>query len=352
MDNIDYTPRPGSSSVAPQHSADNPFGHLFNLAHPRLGAEAIFATDEWFAPCGRMLKAEPPVFVPDKFDDHGKWMDGWETRRRRVEGYDYSIVRLGRPGFIRGVDIDTTHFTGNYPPAASLDACYLANGGPDESTEWAEILPSSSLTGDSHHFHAVAADRAFSHVRLNIFPDGGVARLRIYGEPQCDWENRDPSALVDLLALENGGRAITCNDQHYGSIRNLNLPGPAINMGDGWETRRRRKPGNDWAILALGHQGVIKTIEVDTSHFKGNYPDRCSVNGAYVSGGTDESLITQSMFWRELLPPQKLGMDALHRFESEVQDIGSITHVRLNIIPDGGVSRLRLYGHAVLDESR
>ena len=332
-----------------QDSNDNPFSHLINLAHPRLGAKAVFTTDEWFAPCERMLQPEPAVFIPDKFDDNGKWMDGWETRRKRGEGFDHAIVRLGRPGFIRGVDIDTTHFTGNYPPAASLDACYVVAGDPDEAAEWVEILPSVSLRGDSHAFHAIADEGLFSHIRLNIYPDGGVARLRVYGEPQCDWDSRDPSELVDLLALENGGRAITCNDQHFGTILNLNMPGRGINMCDGWETRRRREPGNDWAILAVGHPGVIKAIEVDTAHFKGNYPDQCSVQAAYVRGGTDESLVTQSMFWRELLPPQKLEMDAVHRFETELQDIGPITHVRLNIIPDGGVSRLRLFGNIVRD---
>ena len=333
--------------MATQDTNDNPFSHLINLAHPRLGAEAVFTTDEWFAACERMLKAEPPVFIPDKFDENGKWMDGWETRRKRGEGYDYAVVRLGRPGIVHGVDIDTTHFTGNYPPAASMDGCHCPEGDPDDSTEWREILPSVSLNGDSHHYHGIDDHGLLTHVRLNIYPDGGVARLKVYGEPQCDWESRNPAEIIDLLALENGGRAVTCNDQHFGTILNLNMPGRGINMGDGWETRRRREPGNDWAILALGHPGKITAIEVDTAHFKGNYPDRCSIQAAYVRGGTDDSLVTQSMFWRELLPPQKLEMDAIHRFEAEVEDIGAITHVRLNIIPDGGVSRLRLFGNIV-----
>lgn len=333
--------------MASEESSDNPFTRFINLAHPRLGAKSVFVTDEWFAACNRMLQAEAPAFIADKFDDNGKWMDGWETRRKRGEGYDYAIVRLGRPGVVRGVDIDTTHFTGNYPPAASMDACYCADGDPDESAEWLEILRSVSLQGNSHHFHAISDGTTFSHVRLNIYPDGGVARLRIYGEPQCDWASLDPGETVDLLAIENGGRAITCNDQHFGTILNLNMPGRGINMGDGWETRRRREPGNDWAILALGHCGRISAIEVDTAHFKGNYPDRCSIQAAYVRGGTDDSLVTQSMFWRDLLPAQKLQMDAIHRFQEEVLDVGAVTHVRLNIIPDGGVSRLRLFGNIV-----
>ncbi len=322
----------------------NPFSQWTNLAEPRLGAEVLFATDEWFASKDRMLQAAPALFIDDKYDDHGKWMDGWETRRKRDEGFDYCIVRLGKSGRIRGVDIDTSHFTGNYPPAASLDGCYSHDTDPNEKTEWIEILPSVSLEGDAHHFHEIVSPKAFSHVRLNIYPDGGVARLRVYGEPRCDWDKRDADDIVDLLAVENGGRAIICNNQHYGTIQNLNMPGRGINMGDGWETRRRREPGNDWAILALGHRGFISSVEIDTAHFKGNYPDQCSLQAANINGGTHDSLVTQSMFWQTLLPPQKMQMDAVHRYDTEIQDMGAISHVRFNIIPDGGVSRLRLFG--------
>lgn len=326
-------------------SHDNPFAQRWvNLAEPRLGARAVAVSDEFFAPSERLLHSEPALFIPDKYDDHGKWMDGWETRRRRNGGHDWCVVRLGRPGVIRGVDIDTSHFTGNYPPAASLQACRCDGGDPTGDADWIEILPAVSLTGDQHHFHAIDDSRVFSHLKLNIYPDGGIARLRIYGEPQCDWDRIGRDELVDLLALEYGGRAIACNDQHFGSMLNLNLPGRGINMGDGWETRRRRDPGNDWVILALGHAGEIRAVAVDTAHFKGNYPDRCSIQGALVEAGTDQSLITQSMFWPELLSPQPLSMDTIHRFEAELQAIGPISHVRVNIFPDGGLSRVRLFG--------
>ncbi|MGB1257859.1 MAG: allantoicase [Thiolinea sp.] len=323
---------------------DHPYTKWVNLADPRLGAEAIYATDDFFADKNRMLKAEPAVFIEGKYDENGKWMDGWESRRKRGEGYDYCIVRLGRAGRIQGVDLDTSHFTGNYAPAASLEGCLLESGDPDENTQWTEILPAVTLQGDSHHYRDIASEGVYSHLRVNIYPDGGLARLRVYGTPQCDWESRDPNEVIDLLALENGGRAITCNDQHFGTILNLNMPGRGVNMGDGWETRRRREPGNDWAILALGHAGTIESIEIDTAHFKGNFPDQCSIQAAFVDGGTDESLVTQSMFWQELLPPQKMQMDAIHNFAAELNNIGPITHIRLNIIPDGGVSRLRLFG--------
>ena len=316
-----------------------------NLAHPRLGAKPVFATDEFFAPAERMLAPAPAVFIPGKFDDHGKWMDGWESRRKRIEGYDHCIVRLGKPGVIRGVDIDTSHFKGNHPPAASLDGCYCDDDLPGDDAEWTTILDSVGLEQDSHHLHDIVADGVYSHVRLNIYPDGGVARLRVYGIPQCDWDQRDPGELVDLAALENGGRAIACSDQAFGSsMLSLGLPGRGVDMGDGWETRRRRVPGNEWVILELGHAGTIRAVELDTAHYKGNFPDRASIQAGYLRGGTEESAVTQSMFWRTLLPEQKLEMDAVCRFEDELEDLGPVTHVRVNIIPDGGLSRVRLYG--------
>ena len=315
-----------------------------NLASAKAGAEALFATDDFFADKSRMLNDDDAVFIEGKYDDNGKWMDGWESRRKRVAGYDYCIVKLAHAGVIHGVDFDTSHFTGNFPPAASLEACYCASGSPDESIEWTEIVPSVNLQGDSHHLHEINSKQVFSHLRLNIYPDGGIARLRVYGQVHCDWSQRDSNATYDLLALENGGRAVAWNDAHFGHPRNLVGPGRGVNMGDGWETARRRVPGNDWCILQLGHVGSIESIIVDTSHFKGNYPDRFSIQAAHVSGGTDESIITQSMFWPYLIEEQPLSMDNIHQFSAEINAIGAISHVKLNIIPDGGVSRLRLMG--------
>ena len=313
-----------------------------NLADARRGALALHATDEFFAPKERMLNHEPPVFVPGKFDENGKWMYGWETRRKRGDGFDHCIVKLAYPGVLHGVDIDTSHFTGNFPPAASIDAC--ATSGPLDQAQWTQIVPAYNLRGNSHHYIALPGGATWTHLRINIYPDGGIARLRVYGEPVRDWSGVDRSSLLDLLALENGGRSIACNDQHYGTPWNIIAPGRGVDMGDGWETRRRREPGNDWAILALGRRGRAQRIEIDTAHFKGNYPDRCSVQAADVSVGSDQSLITQAMFWRVLLPEQALEADRVHVFERELVDLGPITHVRLNIIPDGGVSRLRLFG--------
>jgi len=316
-----------------------------DLANPRIGAQALYASDDFFAEVSRMLNPEPAQFVPGKYDDHGKWMDGWETRRKRTTGHDWCFVKLGRQGTIRGFDVDTSHFTGNYAPAVSIDATVSDTDDVAalKDARWTEILPSTSLSGNHHHLLPATSEAAWTHLRVNIYPDGGIARLRVYGQPVGVFDGAG-DALVDLVALENGGRPVAWNDAHFGSAANLILPGRGINMGDGWETRRRREPGSDWCILQLGAAGTIEKIDVDTAHFKGNYPDRCSIQAAAVSGGTDQSLITQSMFWPVLLPEQKLSMDAVHTFAAEITKLGPVTHVRLNIIPDGGVSRLRLWG--------
>ncbi|MEM8815091.1 MAG: allantoicase [Pseudomonadota bacterium] len=319
-------------------SGKDPFKSWIALEQPRLGTRVVYANDEFFAAKERLIEPAAPVFIADKYDDHGKWMDGWESRRKRGPGHDYCVVRLGVPGRLRGVDIDTSHFTGNYPPEASLEACFS----PDEVPEadWVEVLPKTSLEGDRHHWHAIEHYPVVTHVRLNIYPDGGVARLRLYGEviPEFD----DPADIVDLFALRNGGRALAASDEHFGSMHNLNLPGRGVNMGDGWETARRRGPGNDWVVLALGARGTVRRAEIDTAHFKGNYPDSASIEAALFGPG--ETIEHDSERWEPLLPRVKLAMDQQHYFEDELLDTGPISHARLSIYPDGGVSRLRLFG--------
>ncbi|WP_418646965.1 allantoicase [Thauera butanivorans] len=317
-----------------------------DLANPRLGAKAIAVSDDFFAEVSRMLNPEPAQFVPGKFDTNGKWMDGWESRRKRVAGHDWAIVRLGVKGLIRGFDIDTSHFTGNYPPAVSIEACVAESDDAEtlKAADWTEILPATPCGPNSHHIVECASTQAWTHLRVNMYPDGGIARLRVYGRPVGSLAAA-AGELVDLVAMENGGRAVSWNDASFGSsAAALLLPGRGMNMGDGWETRRRREPGNDWCVLELGAPGTVEKIEVDTAFFKGNYPDRCSIQAACVSGGTDRSITTQSMFWQTLLPEQKLEMDAIHTFTEQLAKLGTITHVRLNIFPDGGVSRLRLWG--------
>jgi len=319
-------------------SERHPFHAFIRLEQPRLGSRVTFASDEFFAAKERLIDPSEPKFIDDKYDDHGKWMDGWESRRRRTPGHDFCVIRLGVPGVIRGLDIDTSFFTGNYPPQASIDVCTSDEDVPQDG--WSELLAKIDLSGDAHQFIPIQNENSWTHLRLNIFPDGGIARLRVYGEVRP--EPSDEEGMIDLLALRHGGRALSCSDEHYGSMHNLNLPGRGINMGDGWETARRRGPGNDWVILALGQAGTIERVEVDTAHFKGNYPDRVSLEVANFANNEDAH--NDSDQWRTLLPESKLSMDQQHFFESELQATGAITHARVAIFPDGGISRLRLFG--------
>ena len=308
------------------------------LEQPRLGSRVTYATDEFFGAKERLIDPAEPVFIADKYDDHGKWMDGWESRRKRVPGHDYCVIRLGVPGIVHGFNVDTSHFTGNYPPQVSVEGCVSDDEVPEEG--WEEILPRTDIKGNAHNFLDVRNDKTFTHVRLHIYPDGGVARLRVFGEIRADF--RDVDGYVDLAALEHGGRPIACSDQHYGSVHNLLAPGRGVNMGDGWETARRRGPGNDWVIIALGQPGEIARAEIDTAHFKGNYPDRVSLDGGMFA--SDDEVTNASPEWKTLLPEARLKMDQQHYFDDALQRIGPVSHVRMSIYPDGGISRVRLFG--------
>ena len=207
--------------------SDKPFREWIQLEQPRLGTRVVFATDEFFAAKERLISPAAPVFIDDKFDEHGKWMDGWESRRKRTPGYDYCVIKLGIPGLIRGLDIDSSFFTGNYPPQASIDACVSDQEVPEDG--WVELLGKTDIGADSHHFIEVDNNQIWTHLRLNIYPDGGLARLRVYGEVKPDFENLDE--IIDLVAVENGGRALGCSDEHFGSMHNLNLSGAWYQYG-------------------------------------------------------------------------------------------------------------------------
>lgn len=327
------------------------FTDLIDLAAERLGGAVLAANDEFFAPKENLLKAGEAVWIEGKYTDVGKWMDGWETRRRREPGHDWCIVRLGLPGVLRGVIVDTAWFRGNYPESCSLEACEVPGHpapedlAPDRVT-WTEVLPRSPLQGDTKNRFPIERDLGrITHLRLLIYPDGGVARLRAYGEVTPDWARLARfGSEVDLAAVENGGLVAAASDMFFGSRHSLILPGPPHGMHDGWETRRRRGPGHDWAILRLGARGAVHRIELDTSHFKGNAPGSCSIEGCDAADALPEQL-AQPTFggWREILPRTPLRPHTLHRFD-EVAAAGPFTHARLNIHPDGGVARLRLFG--------
>ena len=320
-----------------------PFLALIDLAAERLGGRVLEANDEFFAEKENLLKPGRGEFIDGKYTDHGKWMDGWETRRRRTPGHDWCIIQLAFPGIVKGVDLDTNHFLGNNPTQASLDAC-ACEGAPGPDATWKEIIPKSVVQPGSHNYLPTEVEVRATHIRLNIFPDGGVARLRVHG-----WSVPDPARfkkgeIIDLAAMENGGLSVACSDMFFSNMNNLLQPGRAINMGDGWETKRRRGPGYDWVIVKLGRPGRIQRIEVDTNFFKGNYPDECSIEACYMPAVMADIINVPPAKWTEILPRTKLQAHTQHLFEAELKKGGPYSHVRLNIYPDGGVSRLRVWG--------
>jgi allantoicase len=326
------------------------FIELVDLASERLGGRVLAANDEFFAPKQNLLKDSKPVFIDHKYTNRGKWMDGWETRRRRTPGFDWCIIRLGLAGVIRGVVVDTSYFRGNFPEQCSIEACALG-GNPSvkklggSATEWIEMLPKAPLKGDTQNLFPIHDGCRFTHLRFKIYPDGGVARLRVHGEVIPDSKRLlARRGEIDLAAVEHGGRAIASSDQFFSAPQNLLMPGRAKDMSDGWETRRRRGTGFDWAVLQLGIAGTIRRVEVDTAHFKGNFPESCSLEACFAQPGAAEDLRTASLPWKEILPRTKLKANARRMFPVRDRDAGAATHVRFNIYPDGGVSRLRILG--------
>jgi allantoicase len=318
---------------------------LLDLASERLGGSVLYANDDFFAEKENLLKPSQPVWKEHEYTDRGKWMDGWESRRKRVPGHDFAIVRLGLRGVVRSVVVDTSFFRGNFPESCSIEGTSARGDAPVDdllAAEWRELLPRSPLQGDHQNAFPVSFPDAVTHVRLNIFPDGGVARLRVLGEVVPEW--RLAGGLgneIDLAAAENGAQVLTCSDMFFGPKHNLIMPGRAHNMSDGWETKRRRGPGHDWVIVRLATEGTLRRIEVDTNHFKGNYPDTCSIDGS-MDGEN----------WSEVLPRTKLEAHTRHFFIDELAAHGPFTQVRVNVFPDGGISRLRVWGLATLNGRR
>jgi len=331
---------------------------LVDLAARAFGGRAIAASDDFFAGKENLLEPGRGRFIPGEFTDRGKWMDGWESRRKRHAGHDWCIVELGQRGSVLGVDIDTNHFLGNHPPFASLDGALAPRGSSAEALlglRWQELVPQGPLRPGSQNLVLSSNPSPVSHVRLNIFPDGGVARLRVYGRVVPDWSERRideatkaelaqvaPDA-VDLAALENGGATLACSDAFFAPMHHLLLPGRADNQGGGWETRRKRVAGHDWIIVALGARGRPRLIEVDTNHFKGNYPEFCSIDAIDASPGARITDLIESEAWVRWLPSEPLSAHQRHFFRRFEADAPA-THVRLSIYPDGGVSRLRVWG--------
>ena len=329
---------------------NNPIQGLVNLASPKMGTKILAFSDDFFGEVTRMLNDKDPIFIEDKYDNHGKWMDGWESKRRRDGGNDWAILKLGSAGIISKIEIDTSYFTGNFPPFFSLEGIYSETE-PNKDSNWKSLIAKTNLVGDCKNNFELNLKEKFNFVRLQIFPDGGVARIRLFGEVKYNWDEFNNEEIIELSSLKLGGSILAYNNAHYGDVSALLSEGRGKTMGDGWETRRRREPGNDWIIIKLAQKGNIEKIEIDTAHFKGNYPDRASIQAISIDRNiTTKDLIQSSVNWDVILNETKLTADNIHEYEINSNSKAEATHIRLNIYPDGGVSRLRIFGKKLDDK--
>jgi allantoicase len=321
-----------------------------DLASERVGGETLSCSDDFFAEMENLIKPGRGIFIDDKFTDRGKWMDGWESRRSygRDNGreFDWCIIRLGIKGIIRGFDIDTNYFRGNAPESVSVEAC-VSDVEPNADTVWETVLDKNAVEAHSQNIFEINNNKSYTHIRLNMFPDGGVARIRVYGEADVNWDQFVGGELIDLAYIKNGGKALLVSDMFFSDKNNLIMPGRGKDMGDGWETKRRRDPGPDWSVVKLASQGSIEKVIIDTCHFKGNFPDTFTLEGL-VSNSDDFSNGQQDDKWQPIIERTKLYAHREHLFINEivVEKSQSFTHVRLSIFPDGGISRMRIFGNA------
>jgi allantoicase len=331
-------------------TTNNTMQGLVNLASPKMGTKILAFSDDFFGEVTRMLNDKDPIFIEDKYDNHGKWMDGWESKRRRDGGNDWAILKLGSEGIISKIEIDTSYFTGNFPPFFSLEGIYSETE-PNKDSNWKSLIAKTNLVGDCKNNFELNLKEKFNFVRLQIFPDGGVARIRLFGEVKYNWDRFNNEEIIELSSLKLGGSILAYNNAHYGDVSALLSEGRGKTMGDGWETRRRREPGNDWIIIKLAQKGIIEKIEIDTAHFKGNYPDRASIQAISIDKNiTTKDLIQSSENWDVILDETKLTADNIHEYEINSNSKAEATHIRLNIYPDGGVSRLRIFGKKLDDK--
>ncbi|CAI6335072.1 unnamed protein product [Periconia digitata] len=321
-----------------------------DLISAPLGSEIVSFSDEWFAAASNLITPTPPIRKPGVFVHSGAWYDGWETRRHNTEPADWVVIKLGvASGKVAGVEIDTAFFNGNHAPEIAVEG-YFAKSEEEEKElasasfqKWETILSKQECGPSQRHGWALPniTEKAYTHVRLLMYPDGGIARFRLYGVAVPVFP-QSPGAIFELSATVMGGVATSCSDQHFGTKDNLLLPGRGKDMGDGWETKRTRGEHVDWTIVKLGSRGEIDHIIIDTAHFRGNFPQKVQV----FAGEFTEEPSHDDAKWVEILEPQKSGPDKEHDYKSELKAVQGkgYTHAKLVIIPDGGVKRFRVFG--------
>lgn len=253
------------------------------------------------------------------------------------------------------MEIDTAFFDGNHAEAIAVQGVSIIGDGADQKVEnlkheeWQkeEQLGMRECGPSRRQAWKVQEGSEITHVRLCMYPDGGIARFRLYGEAIPVYPE-DKNEELELSAAVMGGVAVSCSDEHFGKRGNLLLPGRGVDMGDGWETKRsREKSHEDWVVVRLGARGVVKRIVVDTMHFRGNYPKGVRVEGVDAVG--EEIVEGGDGKWEEICGIQQgLEPDMEREFrDKEVQREKVCTYVKLTISPDGGVKRFRVFGTRV-----
>ena len=350
FDPLVYNAQPysGGDPYADYRKSKLDLAGLVDLADRRLGGAVVDANDEFFAHRENLLRTEPAVFDPHAFGHKGKIMDGWETRRRRgtnskqphpaSEDHDWALIRLALPGIVRAVNVDTAHFRGNQPTETSVEAASVPGTPTTEellAAEWTELVPRTPVYGHASNDFEITSTRRWTHLRLKQFPDGGIARLRVYGEPVADPKWLAAQGSFDVAALLNGGAVEDASDRFFSSPENIIAPGRSHKMNDGWENRRRRDTDHDWVRFRLTTQTEVRALEIDTAYLKGNAAGWITVLARDASGSDPES-------WSEILPRTPLQPDSEHRFVLDTPV--TATHVRTDVFPDGGIARLHVYG--------
>lgn len=358
--------------IAPS-AIDHTFSSTTNLTTTLLGASILSISDEFFAAASNLLTPTPPIRKPGVYVHSGAWYDGWETRRHNAKEFDWVVVRLGCVGVVEGVEVDTAFFSGNEAEEVGLDGWFMPPGGEegdvgeDGFSGWREVLPRQACGPNQRQAWKVVVAgeemRPYTHLRLKMYPDGGIARLRVYGHAVPPPLSASVTGLEGHLPVEelssalNGGVALSCSDQHFGVRSNLLLPGRGVDMGDGWETARSRTKGHvDWVVCRLGLRGKsVDKVVVDTKDFRGNFPRAVKVEGWLT--GQDKAVEepkSDDDGWIELVNGEKpCQADTEHIFEAQdlsnslIPDGKVLTHVKMTIIPDGGVKRLRIFGRRV-----
>ena len=318
--------------------------NTIDLTNPLLGTKVIKFSDQFFAPAKRILNPAPPVFRENVFDKNGKWMDGWETRRRRSKGNDFIVIKLGQPSKIKIIDIDTSFFNGNQPEYAQVEGCFSKKNILDK-VKWIKISKKIKIKPNYNNILKSISTKTFNYIRLNIYPDGGVARLRLFGNIDLSLQKSFSKKNIDLASINNGSLAVACSDEHFGNSNNILLPGKSKNMGNGWETRRRRGKGYDWVIIKFGQIGVPNSFEINTHYFKGNYPESFTIQASNIKKSKSiKSIINDSKKWLTIINKKKLKPNSSCKIKLNRKFYKKFNYIKLNIYPDGGISRFRVFG--------